>query len=954
MRSWLKHAVVVALPAIFFLCQVDDTHAASLGKIDVTSHVGEALYAEVPLHLDAGETVSGLSVEVANTADYRIFEVYRDPVLNGLRADVVSDARNSRVVLTSRSTIKTPFFNLVLKIRDGRVSSFRKYPLFLDVGKAVITAADRAPLPTVSVSSKGTHAKAVKPDSGQVVASPKAEPAAAGTDNWARANVYGPTVHGDSLWTMAQRLRADHRFNLNQVMVALFESNQDAFDKQNMNLLKANSMLHVPTAALVAKHSRKDAYRIRMQHDAAWKKLVKQPHFAAEAEAQLHRYSSHVSVGGQAAGTAVAASDSGVSAQAADVVKQPKPLQVVQPNASKVADSSAADAALTKANHLLTQVQQSNTALQQRLDEDRQRMQALQEKMDNLAIASSQARIGKLEILIARLQTQLEQKRPATPVVATTEWIVWLLAILVLFLIAVVVVLLRREPVHPGTVTEARREAVHPGAVTDELIEPLAQDFDAMPEQKNDSHALAAAIEDEVSGIEVGGDESPQMEPLIDALSDTDTVEMDSFSADDQAVDPDIDYVSEADIYIRYGMDEEALQQLDLALRLHPDNEVAHIKKAELLHAREDRKGLDKALAVASAALTGVALTDFQAAVTAMTVTTTDTVNEADDVPAEVAASDSDALQFDMDGLDDDDLLQFNTDKPVPDMSDQPPAVADDIADDATGAATEELDWLFNEVFDDDDAPEAETKVEEVVADYTMADLDMPVDDAVQSMQESMVAKADVEPVSADIAMTDQNEMDEFYALIADDASDTLTVSDKDDQLAVDTTVINLDDVDSESLLADVDDVDSVQHLDQLLGEFDQDDDLFISLDEDYSPVATGETIELSLDDDLLQSSDEQDLELSFFDMDEDDSALAADFTTATDNGQGGLQETVVDSKDGSDSDAEVDDLLGDLLGAFSDQDSDKEQGADALLEGLFSEFTDQDSQSLKRDKDNN
>jgi len=112
--------------------------AVSVEKIEVASHLGEPFFAEVPLKLESNELPSKVFVEIAAPADYKIFEVYRDPVLKLIRADVASDARGVRVKLTSRSRVNTPFFNLVLKIRYGRVSHFKKFPVFLDAAKSIL------------------------------------------------------------------------------------------------------------------------------------------------------------------------------------------------------------------------------------------------------------------------------------------------------------------------------------------------------------------------------------------------------------------------------------------------------------------------------------------------------------------------------------------------------------------------------------------------------------------------------------------------------------------------------------------------------------------------------------------------------------------------------------------------------------------------------------------------
>jgi len=267
MKYWLKQLAITMCLGLYTITPVASVDAATLGKIQVNSHIGEPFFAEVPLRPEAGEQIASLVVNIAGKGDYRIFEVYRDDVLDSLRTDVVNDQRGIRVVLSSKSAINTPFFNLVLKNKHGRVSSFRKYPVFLDVGKAVVEAASRPAMPEVtSVKKPASLSSTPFSSSGQQPVEPETLPQPT-ADQWARASVYGPTVRGDSLWTIANRLRKDRRFDLNQVMVALFESNSGAFDKANINLLKAGSKLRTPAADVVAKYTPGEAARIFKQQE---------------------------------------------------------------------------------------------------------------------------------------------------------------------------------------------------------------------------------------------------------------------------------------------------------------------------------------------------------------------------------------------------------------------------------------------------------------------------------------------------------------------------------------------------------------------------------------------------------------------------------------------------------------------------------------------------------------
>ncbi|WP_018294126.1 FimV/HubP family polar landmark protein [Mariprofundus ferrooxydans] len=939
MRDRLKRAVFTACLGMLSLLIADSACAASLGKIEVASHIGEPFYAEVPLTLDSDELISQVFVQIADKGDYRIFEVYRDPVLSAIRADLVSDKRGARVQLSSRTTISTPYFNLVLKIRTGRVSYFRKYPVFLDAGKAMQAAASKKPQPTVTAVSGSANDAATTPvtnTSGQVVAPVKAPVAAAQDDNWARTGKYGPIVRGDSLSTIASRLRVDHRYSLNQTMVALFDKNRDSFDKQNMNLLKAGSVLKVPSAAEVEVHSKQEALQIMRQHQQAWKKLTEQPHYAAVAEAQRTRYSPRVSVGKQADVEAVhapatttqtqttVAESKSAAAPAEPTVSAISPSgegQATAP-AEQAAQSAANNAVLAETNKLLASMQQKNEQLQEQLGQNSQTMKALQDKIDTLAIESSKARIDKLEILIARLQDQQEKERrqqtSVGQVAATADWIVWLLTALVLVLIAVVVILLRREPAHPGA--SVNLDIEQPVTAPDAAPVKVAPVEPAEAAVPSASDAPAETIESEVSEIEEGAvdrDHHQEADNLVDALSDTATAELEPFDSTAAALDPEIDYVSEADVYIRYGMYEEALQQLEMALRLQPDNVQAHIKKAEILLNKSDAKGFDETIAVATMALAPTDLARFRASVTELG----GDVDEkapllADEEPViGEAVGSGDTLQIDEEDLDELNfkLTDFDNEKKGEEAP-QP----EEQKDQATG----ELDWLFDDAFDNEEAS-ADTNHEDTSADHAAtvdqvgdqeAGATQELDNLLQefseersveatdkldsaSQPETAATQADSMQQTGEVASTDADmgatmRLDQLFGeFYGDDDEEPINFESHDAEAAKPAEKSPVV-ADSEADVADSsnDDASATTRLDQLLGEFDNDDD-FINFD------------------------DAGELGKSVFDVPAKERSLSG---SATDIDHGATQE------------------LDSLLGAFADNDDESSQASDELDASFF------------------
>jgi pilus assembly protein FimV len=296
----LKNGSYLAVATVLFLFPAY-AGAYELGKIDVISHLGESFRAEVPLALDEGEELSKISVKLASPDDYRTLNVYRDPALSLIRIDVTGDNRGGRVELSSHSLINAPYVIVLLKVRHGNATHFQKYPVFLDISRSAQPLKRKAPLATTSANdlkeapvTKGEDFYADRDRDAEVTV--ETLPAFKPFDSWARTSRYGPVVYGDTIFTIADRLRIDKRYTIRQVMVALFEKNRAQFVEENLNLAMHGSYLDVPTAEEVERLSYEQALSIIEEHDQRWKELMKQPRYAAVAEAQRTRYSKRARV----------------------------------------------------------------------------------------------------------------------------------------------------------------------------------------------------------------------------------------------------------------------------------------------------------------------------------------------------------------------------------------------------------------------------------------------------------------------------------------------------------------------------------------------------------------------------------------------------------------------------------------------------------------------------------
>ncbi|MFQ5345676.1 MAG: FimV/HubP family polar landmark protein, partial [Mariprofundus sp.] len=343
---------------------------------------------------------------------------------------------------------------------------------------------------------------------------------------WARTDRYGPIVRGDSLSTVAKRLMIDQRYTFRQVSVALFEKNRSSFEQENMNLLKKNSFLNVPTAEEVEQHTPAQASAIFLEHEKQWNQLVKQPRYAAEAEAQRTRYTKHISVGEHADGVAAAPESASTTPSVATNTSAAQPeiaAAVVDPvnRAASDAELERMGQAQNNTSQLVAQLQEQNALLKQQIADNQQNIEMLNQKISQTAEGATNARIDRLKVLISQLQTELQQERVRQPasLFDGLDWLIWLLIGLLVVLLGTVAVLLRREPAHPadsGAVSEALAASEENKNITTSPVDSVSVDTAGELQAHDSESTHIAGFGDADTSVSAFDDEDSGSSPVTD------------------------------------------------------------------------------------------------------------------------------------------------------------------------------------------------------------------------------------------------------------------------------------------------------------------------------------------------------------------------------------------------------------------------------------------------------
>ena len=234
--------------------------ALGLGRLSVQSALGESMRAEIEVTSMTAEEAANLRIRVAPPESYRAANVDYNPVLPTTRA-VLERRPDGRqfVRLTSDRGVQEPFVDVILEISWATGRLVREYTLLFDppiTARSTVRpsgpATAAAPTFTSPIISASPPMAPAAPRAERPAAARPARPETATTiearvparPTAAEANEYR-VKSGDSLSRIAARTQRTG-VSLDQMLVALFRANPQAFMENNMNRLKAGVVLAVP------------------------------------------------------------------------------------------------------------------------------------------------------------------------------------------------------------------------------------------------------------------------------------------------------------------------------------------------------------------------------------------------------------------------------------------------------------------------------------------------------------------------------------------------------------------------------------------------------------------------------------------------------------------------------------------------------------------------------------
>lgn len=233
--------------------------ALGLGRLTVESGLGQPLAARVELTAAQKDEVDTLTAKVAEPSVYRDNNVQYPGSMTRARVSVERGPNGTYYLkVTTPQSVNDPYIDLIVQVdwATGRV--VRNYTFLLDPpGASQAQAVEPvAPVRTAPATDQGARPAR------------RAESAPA-----PQAGATGDTYtvkRGDTLSKIARQYKpAD--VTLEEMLVAMFRSNESAFDGKNMNRLRSGQILTVPPADQAASITQNEAKQIVKVQAADWR-----------------------------------------------------------------------------------------------------------------------------------------------------------------------------------------------------------------------------------------------------------------------------------------------------------------------------------------------------------------------------------------------------------------------------------------------------------------------------------------------------------------------------------------------------------------------------------------------------------------------------------------------------------------------------------------------------------
>jgi pilus assembly protein FimV len=628
--------------------------AAGLGRLNVQSFLGQPLRAEIEIVSMLPGEESSLEARLATANAFNQAGIEFSPALTGVRFAIEKVGGRPVLRVTTRQPVNDPFLDILVELRWATGLLVREYTILLDPPDYLPpqpAAAASAPAPSAQVALPSpaaaapaaaapvapaaesrpveVPAAAVVPPPSAAAPAPTEAPAApiaeaakpeARIEERPIAEAPAPSQpetkrgpaetyevkKGDTLGRIALQYKPEG-VTFNQMLIALQRANEDAFIRNNVNLVRAGKILNIPDHDAIVAVEPDDAKRL-----------------ISVQMADFAEYRSRMAATVAAAPAAPAPAESAAAGQIKPKPEEPKPaetkdqLKLSRADAKKPGapaaraaredDVAARERALKEAQSRVTDLEKNVSDLQKLMEIKNQQLAELEKKAAAKPPAAAAKAAEPPKPVPAPQAAKAPEARPAAP--APTQ--------------------VPAEPAKPAA--EAPRPAAEAAAPAPASPKPAAKPAPAKPRPVAPP-APETSIVDEfldnplalggLGGVlllligygawswqrkkksvnkfqdsVMGAAGAPATAAAASAPPISGPASVSQTSVSQSAVGgmgtDDVDPIAEADVYMAYGRDAQAEEILKEALQKDANRIPVHVKLLEIYASRRDARSFEQ------------------------------------------------------------------------------------------------------------------------------------------------------------------------------------------------------------------------------------------------------------------------------------------------------------------------------------------------------------------------
>ncbi len=244
--------------------------ALGLGEIDVKSNLNEPLRAEIELIYSSAAEAEAAAAKLASAEDFARVGLDAGMITQPLQFTVGRNSQGRYVVnVSTAAPVMDPFVDFLIEVSWANGRLLREYVVLLDPP----LVAPSTSVPAIVDQDAGTAAQPFTPPA--PTQQPYSGPSSSSASSTGSGGSYGPVQSGDTLWQIASERVPNSEISVQQMMMMLLQLNPEAFQNNNINLLKRGAILRIPSEDDFYSYSEDQAQADVRAQNQSWQEYVR-------------------------------------------------------------------------------------------------------------------------------------------------------------------------------------------------------------------------------------------------------------------------------------------------------------------------------------------------------------------------------------------------------------------------------------------------------------------------------------------------------------------------------------------------------------------------------------------------------------------------------------------------------------------------------------------------------